>query len=254
MLKFLLISARPGAAQQAAEYRDFLVNSGLRPWELDHVWLDSEHAKLPDLSPYAGIFIGGSPFNVTTARPTAAQLHIEQELLGPAQSDIPSLYVCFGNSLLTTHFGGLVAQAYQEDAGQTWVELTSAGRKDPLLSNLPLRFTSLTGHTESVLRLPETAELLATGPTCPVQMFRLGNSTWSCQFHADMDVAAMHVRMGFYRNNGYFDPLEFEQVASKVAKVQTKYANQILRNFVSWCTKMASGNVGASKSLLLAAK
>lgn len=240
MPKFLLVSARPGAAQQRAEYRDFLVNTGLRPWELDHVSIDSANAMLEMKRNYDGVLLGGSPFNVTAPSPTDVQKHVEKQVLLPALAEIPAFYVCFGNSLLTTAFGGEVQKKFGEQAGGTWIELTTAGRKDPLLCNLPARFTSLTGHTESVIRMPAGAELLATGPTCPVQMFRLNESTWSCQFHADMDTAAMLQRMEFYRNNGYFAPEEFEAVANHVRQVETKYANQILRNFVRYCARLES--------------
>lgn len=251
MSKFLLVSARPGRAQQAAEYRDFLVNTGLRSWELDHVVLDSRTATLGDFSGYDGVLLGGSPMNVTTERPTDEQLHIEQELLAPATSDVPAFYVCFGNSLLTKYHGGQVQQAYSEEAGPTWVELTATGRQDPLLAGLPARFTSLTGHTESVTTLAHDAELLASGPTCPVQMFRLPGNTWSCQFHADMDIEAMLIRMEFYRTNGYFNPLEFEVVANRVSQVNTRYSNQILQNFVRYCRRKATAE---TEQLLLSAE
>ncbi|AKK03182.1 glutamine amidotransferase [Corynebacterium epidermidicanis] len=240
MQKFLLVSARPGAAQQAAEYRDFLVNTGLNRAQLDHVCLDSETSMMPELDNYAGILLGGSPFNVTTENPSDVQLHVESELLKAAKSATPALFVCFGNSLLGKHCGGRVEKKFAEEAGITWVELTSAARQDPLLRGLPLRFSSLTGHTESVVELPTGATLLATGPSCPVQMFRLSDDVWSCQFHADMDIEAMLIRMEFYRDNGYFDPEEFEAVAAAVRLVETRFANQILQNFVTYCRQRSS--------------
>lgn len=81
------------------------------------------------------------------------------------------------------------------------VRLTSGASEDVLARHLPQEFTSLTGHTEAVedLAASDSSEvtILADGPTCPVQLIRVGNSTWASQFHAEMDAVAMKKRMDF---------------------------------------------------------
>lgn len=235
MVKFALVSARHGSDVLASEYRDFLQSSGLAPEELDHIVLDSAEATVGDISSYAGIFVGGSPFNVADDEFSAEQEHVQQELLSLADRPIPMMFVCFGSSLLTYGRGGIVSRSHPESAGLTTVQLTPEGREDDLLAGCPDEFIALTGHTESVDKLPERAVLLATGPTCPVQMFRLDSTTWACQFHAEMDSAGMIARMGFYRTHGYFDPEEFDAIAQRITGADTSHAQRVLRNFVELC-------------------
>lgn len=233
MSKFLLVSARHGSDVLASEYRDFLVASGLQTDELDQVVLDSEIAVIGDLSTYQGVFLGGSPFNVTEPQYSPEQIHVQQELLALAKLKIPTMYVCFGASLLASNYGGAVGRTHAESAGPSEVILTSEGRKEPLLQGIPDRFVSLTGHTENVVELPDGATLLASGPTCPIQMYRLGETTWACQFHAEMDPQAMEARMRFYMDYGYFDRAEFDAIVQQIYQLDTSAANQILRNFVA---------------------
>lgn len=236
MSKFVLISARSGADVLASEYRDFLTSSGLQPDRLDHVVLDSVDAELGDLSRYRGIFIGGSPFNVLDPDYSPAQTHIHRLLLEVAQLPQPKLFVCFGSSLLAQAYGGKVSHAHGEEAGPTTIELIPDAANDPLLRQVKSEFEALTGHTESVDKLPSGAVLLASGPTCPVQMYRLGESTWACQFHAEMDPQGMESRMGFYRDKGYFDPAEFDAIVSRIRGMDTSQPRQIMRNFVALCS------------------
>lgn len=236
MSKFLLVSIRHGAEVLAAEYRDFLVSSGLRPTELDQVVLDSETARIGDVSQYAGVFLGGSPFNVTDAQPTAEQLWVQQEALTMVDADIPAFYACFGSSLLTHFRGGVVGDRYSETAGSSVVELTQEGTMDPLLQGVPSRFNALTGHAESVEELATGAKLLATGPTCPVQMFRINDTTWATQFHPELDAQGLATRMQEYLHNGYFAPEEYDEIVAHISSVDVAPVRQIMRNFVSYAT------------------
>lgn len=240
MFKFLLVSARSGEDILGSEYRDFLMATKLNRSQLDHVVLDSLTARRPDVSGYQGIFIGGSPFNISDAHYSDVQVYVHQQLLSLLDRSIPKMFVCFGSSLLSHSLGGSVSRAFAEDAGPTIVELTGAGRTDPLLRGLPQRFEALTGHTENVEKLPAKATLLATGPTCPAQMYRLPGETWACQFHAEMDPLGMENRMRFYLDYGYFDPAEFDRIVERIHRMDTRYANRILANFVAYCAAKSS--------------
>ncbi|QGU02049.1 GMP synthase [glutamine-hydrolyzing] [Corynebacterium kalinowskii] len=234
MSKFVLVAARKGKEILDSEYRDFIKSTGLLPTQLDHVVLDSESAEVGDLSSYDGIFVGGSPFNVMDENYAPEQSHVQAQLMTLLHLPVPKMFVCFGQSLLTFELGGVVGSSYSEPAGSTVVELTEAAQADPLLQGLPRQFEALTGHTESVEKLPEGAVLLATGPTCPVQMFRLGEDTWACQFHAEMDAQGLEARMLYYLNKGYFDPAEFDNIMSRVKQVDTSDVKRILHNFVAF--------------------
>ncbi|MDO4910679.1 MAG: glutamine amidotransferase [Corynebacterium sp.] len=232
-MTFLLVSPRSGAEILAAEHRDFLVATGLD--ELDQAILDTADATLPDLSGYEGVFIGGSPFNMTSEHYDEWQTHVHQILGELVDSPMNTMFVCFGAGFTTAYKGGTVSRSHPEASGPTTVHLTEAGLHDPLTRNLPNYFTALTGHTENIETPAPSARVLATSPTCPVQIIRVNQSTWACQFHAEMDAIAMKNRMDFYFDYGYFSPEDYESIVKKLPSIDTSGAAQFLRNFVEFC-------------------
>ena len=56
------------------------------------------------------------------------------------------------------------------------------------------------------------AVLLATSATCPVQMFRVGRRVYATQFHPELDLTRLTVRIRVYRTHGYFPPDEADAV------------------------------------------
>ncbi|MGP6173157.1 glutamine amidotransferase [Corynebacterium sp. A21] len=243
MVSVLLVSPRQGAAVAAAEYRDVLKASGLRPEELTQRMLDSEVSRIGDLSSFDGVIVGGSSLNVTDFDYGDWQRRVHEELTWLAKAPIPTLLVCYGASFLTYATGGKVGRSHSEPSGPTVVELTEAGRHDPLTANLPERFTSLTGHTENIEEIGRGMTVLATGPSCPVQMVRTNEWTWACQFHADMDAAAMKDRMDFYFNYGYFSPADYDHIIAGLPSVDTTWSHQVLRNFVGYCALKSAAPV-----------
>ena len=76
---------------------------------------------------------------------------------------------------------------------------------------------------------------MAYGDACPIQIFRIGETQWATQFHAEMDASGLRQRMEFYRNYGYFGVDEFTSIVNATAKVDVSPARQILANFVDFC-------------------
>ncbi|MDO4908505.1 MAG: glutamine amidotransferase [Corynebacterium sp.] len=237
-MTFLLVSPRSGAEILAAEHRDFLVATGLD--HLDQAVLDTADATLPDLSQYSGIFIGGSPFNMTSEQYSDWQLHVHRILGELIDAPLKVMFVCFGAGFATVYKGGQVARTHPESSGPTTVDLTEAGLHDPLTRTLPNHFTALTGHTENIEVPAQGSRVLATSPTCPVQILRVNETTWACQFHAEMDAIAMKNRMDFYFDYGYFAPEEYENIVKKLPSIDTRWAAQLLRNFIALCESDAA--------------
>lgn len=231
----LLISPRQGAEVAAAEYRDFCVAAGLREGELEQRMLDHADSSLGDLRGFDGVFVGGSSLNVTNPSYSPWQQQVHAELKALIDSPIPTFLVCYGNTLVAGLYGGEVGRTHPEDSGETIVELTEYGRKDPLTQGFPQRFSSLTGHTENVISPAPGSQVLATGPRCPIQMVRANASTWACQFHADMDAHAMKTRMDFYRDYGYFAASDYERIIAELPSIDTTWSNRLLANFVAYC-------------------
>lgn len=112
------------------------------------------------------------------------------------------------------------------------IELTTEGKRDPLLEGVPDQFRALVGHKEACEHVPAQAVLLATSTTCPVQMFRVGENVYATQFHPEADVAAFKLRINTYKDHGYFPPSQAEELIRAVESEQIIHPHQILANFV----------------------
>jgi GMP synthase (glutamine-hydrolysing) len=128
-------------------------------------------------------------------------MHIDQEeqhpWLRPEQewirslldAEVPTLGVCLGAELLAHAAGWEVTRLPRSEIGWHEVELTEAGREDPLLSATPPRFPAFQWHSYAA-DPPEHATLLAVGRGC-AQAYRVGERAWGIQFHAEVDTATI---------------------------------------------------------------
>jgi GMP synthase (glutamine-hydrolysing) len=103
-----------------------------------------------------------------------------------AARSAPALGICLGAQLAAAALGG---RAYPgpagEELGWTKVELTAAGRADPVTGALREPAELFEWHHDT-LDPPPGATLLAGGAVYPTQAFRLG-SVVAVQFHPEVD-------------------------------------------------------------------
>lgn len=236
MVNILLASPRSGSEIAAAEYLDVLKATGLSKDQLTQRMLDDETKSVGNTDEFQGVIVGGSPLLVTSDEYSAWQHRVHQELGALLESPKPTFFLCFGNTLLAHLTGGEINREYAEVTGPTVVQLTEAGKSDRLTRGLPDEFLALTGHTENAVTVGRSAQLLATGPSCPVQIVRANETSWACQFHAEMDAAAMQTRMDYYFDYGYFAPAEYDSIIKEINRHDFSLAHQVLRNFVDICT------------------
>ena len=100
-----------------------------------------------------------------------------------------------------------------------------------LLAGFPEQIDVLLGHKEAVDTTPDGAVLLMTGRVCPIQMFRVGKNVYATQFHPEADADEFTLRIDTYRNHGYFQPHEADELKKRVSLKPTPYAQKILRRF-----------------------
>jgi GMP synthase (glutamine-hydrolysing) len=107
-------------------------------------------------------------------------------LADAAARSAPALGICLGAQLAAAALGG---RAYPgpagEEIGWTKVELTDAGRADPVLGALHEPAELFEWHHDT-FDPPPGATLLAGGAVYPSQAFRLG-SVVAVQFHPEVD-------------------------------------------------------------------
>lgn len=204
-----MLSARPEGEAATAEYASFLRCTGLTGDRLHLLRLDATPGARPDLSGYAGVFLGGSPFTVSTPpeRKSALQRRVEADIAALLDEivprDLPFFGACFGVGTVGAHQGGLVDSTYAEQVAAVPVTLTDAGMADPVLAGLPEVFDAYVSHKEACTELPRGAVLLATSAACPVQAYRLGSNVYVTQFHPELDLPALLARCRVYLGHGY---------------------------------------------------
>lgn len=238
MRPFLLLASRAEDAAADDELAAVLRYGGLEPDRLRRVRMEAGPLPPIDLDDYAGVLMGGSPFNSSDpedAKPPT-QRRVEAELRPLLDQivdrDVPFLGSCYGVGTLGVHQGAVIDSRYAEPVGAVPVTLTDAGAADPLLAGLPRTFQAFVGHKEACAEPPPQATLLASSPTCPVQMFRLRRHLYATQFHPELDAQGILTRIEVYRHAGYFPPHEADQVAARIRGADVTWPHLLLRNFV----------------------
>lgn len=235
---FVLLATRAEDRPADEEYELFLRYSGLPPERLRRVRLEREAMPSIDLDEVAGILVGGSPFNASdpVAKKSAVQLRVEAEMAALVDEvvarDVPFLGACYGVGTLGTHLDATIDGTFAEPISVVEVTLTSEGRIDPLAAGLPDTFSAFVGHKEAITTLPAHAVLLASSPTCPVQMFRVGRNVYATQFHPELDLDGIVTRIHAYAGYGYFAPAELEATLAAVSRAPVTAPSRLLRTFV----------------------
>ncbi len=237
MKPFLLLSTRAEDLAADEEYAAFLACTKLPEERLHRFRLEA--APLPPLrlDDWAGIFIGGGPFNSSDPEESKSpvQRRVERELAGLLDEvvarDFPFFGACYGVGTLGVHQGGVVDRHYSEPISAVQISLTPDGLADPVLDGVPERFDAFVGHKEACRVLPPSAVLLASSPGCPVQMFRVGRNVYATQFHPELDVPGLVTRVRVYQHAGYFEPTEMNDLIARLTPAVVTEPGRILANF-----------------------
>ena len=235
----LILQLRPEDGAADSEYASILKHGGLRAGDTRRMRIEKDG--IPgdlDIDDYTAIIVGGSPFDISTPedKKSAIQKKIEagfrRLLKQVVERDFPFLGACSGNGLLGSYLGANISRKHGEAVGCVTLDITDDGRQDPLLAGFPAQIDVLLGHKEAADTTPEGATLLITGRDCPVQMFRVGENVYATQFHPEADAAELMLRIDAYRNHGYFEPHQAEELMERVRGKSVPYAHEILRRFV----------------------
>jgi len=234
-----LLASRAEDEAAEDEYTAFLRMSGLTSEQLHRVRMEAQPLPTLHLDDYAGIIVGGGPFNSSDPSETksSVQHRVEKELGSLLDEivarDFPFLGACYGIGTLGVHQGGTIDSTYAEPIGAVRVALTEAGLADPLLAGMPMEFDAFVGHKEACRVLPRTAVLLARSPLCPVQMFRIKTNLYATQFHPELDLAGIITRVRVYQHAGYFPPEELEDLVDVLNVSAVTEPWRMLANFVA---------------------
>ena len=245
---FLLLSSRPQDDVVAHERAAVARHAGLAPEDVVQIRMERGLFTPLDLARYSGVLLGGSPYNMSDPESdkTEIQHRVERELgevlSQVVEEDIPFLGLCYGVGALGHLIGCPIDTTFAEPVSAVTVDLTPAGRDDPILAGVPDSFSAFTGHKEACATAPAGATLLATSATCPVQMFRIGRNVYATQFHPELDIEGITLRIQAYRHFGYFPPEQAEAVIATARRADVGQAHTILRTFARRYAEPSSGH------------
>ncbi len=222
-VRVLLIQARNTRGIERQEQECFLERCRLRREQLATINVVREPVAPEALDGFDALMIGGA--GEYSALDTPAWMPPLLETLRAAvRRHLPTFGSCWGHQLLARAFGGrVVHDPDRAELGSGEVELTAAGRTDPLFSRFPRRFTVNMGHHDRVAELPPNAVELAFNASQRNQAFRLaGRPVYGTQFHSELDAARERERLVAYRSYYKADlptEAEFQRVLDDLKEV-----------------------------------
>jgi GMP synthase (glutamine-hydrolysing) len=165
-----------------------------------HVWMRSEHGGPPrDPGDYDAVLVFGGAMHADQEE-EHPWLREEKALLADLLAGgLPLMGVCLGAQLLAEAAGAPARRASRPEIGWHDVEVTGEGENDPLLAPLAPRFEAFQWHSYEC-PLPPGATALASSDVC-LQAYRVGDSAWGIQFHAEVTRADAGAWIDDYRSD-----------------------------------------------------
>jgi GMP synthase (glutamine-hydrolysing) len=175
------------ACEPPGAYEDVMRERGAR---LHRVELD-EGEPLPDWRDFDGMVVMGGPMSACDDADHPWLVAERRCIRDAVRAGLPFFGACLGSQLLAASLGARVYTGATPEVGVLDVELTDAGRDDPVLGELPNSFPTLQWHSDS-FELPAGAVRLASSPAYANQAFRVGAAAVAVQFHLEVtsDMAA----------------------------------------------------------------
>ena len=198
--RFLLLQVRepddPMAAHEVLRFRQGL---GLEPDQLRVFDLLQGAPPLSLLESADAVLVGGSgDHSVVRGGPWLAGALGAMETLH--ERSIPTFGSCWGFQALAKALGGRVVTDHAlAEVGVVPLELTDAGRRDPVFSPLGSPFPVVMGHEDIVTDLPPGAVSVASSSTIENEALVFsGKPIYATQFHAELDRDDLVQRIAAY--------------------------------------------------------
>ncbi|SHH33958.1 glutamine amidotransferase [Clostridium grantii] len=140
--------------------------------------------KLPDYQDIDRVIITGAHSMVTDEDSWIE--YLSHWLLGIENRNIPVLGICYGHQLLAQVFNGVTSyHSNGPEIGMTEIKLTNRGEKDKLFQGIESTFYGYVTHSQSAIKLPKEAILLAYNDFEPHQSFKIKGCIYGVQFHPE---------------------------------------------------------------------
>jgi GMP synthase-like glutamine amidotransferase/glyoxylase-like metal-dependent hydrolase (beta-lactamase superfamily II) len=185
---------------------------------------------------YGAVIVLGGPdsANDETAK-MKSELAFIRKLLAKG---IPYLGICLGLQTMVRAAGGQVVKSSVNEIGfrdqeskQYNVQLTDAGRADPLFEGIDSAFNVFQLHGETVI-LTEKMELLAEGRWCRNQVLKAGRNAYGIQCHFEL---TMELLENWIKEDPDLQKLDNEQLKADFRSISRAYSDtgrKIFQNFI----------------------
>ncbi len=140
--------------------------------------------RLPNVTQYDGVIPLGGTMNAEDDAHYPSLGETVSLLRVAARRRIPVLGICLGAQLLARSLGARIWRKSRMEVGYFPVQLTAAGRRDPLFAGFADVLLTFQWH-EDAFDLPPGAALLAMSDRDTAQVFKLG-SCYGVQFHPEV--------------------------------------------------------------------
>jgi len=169
-----------------------------------------------DLSNLDAVISLGGPMNVYEEQKYPFLAEEDVFLKDVIKEGIPLLGICLGAQLVAKASGAAIRKSPVKEVGFTEVLLTDEGSRDALFRGLSKTLNVFQWH-EDTFDLPPGACLLAAGPDCYQQAFRVGRAAYGIQFHLEVT----HVDIGLWARA--YCRLPDEELARKRERLLLEY-------------------------------
>jgi len=208
-LRAVLIQIRDHLLAAEQEQECFRVRCRLDPGQMRVINLiHHPEIRWRDVADADVVMVGGAGgHSVTQTHAFTAPLR--EVVARLVAEDRPFFGSCWGHQFLAQVLGGtVVTDVDRKEVGTFPIAITTEGRRDPLLADLPPTFAVQLGHNDHIADEPPGIRVLASTERSLHQLIRVdGKPVYASQFHSEMNDDDMRARLKMYPV-GYLNPDE----------------------------------------------
>jgi len=184
---------------------------------------------LPAIEECLGVIITGSHTMVT--QEFSWSLNIEEFIRTLFANKVPLLGICYGHQLIAKSLGGAVD--YHDkgmELGCVEIQSSDCAKNDAIFKYLPTTFKAHVIHSQSVIKLPKHAVILASNEYEDTHAFKLDPCTWGVQFHPEFND---YIMKSYIYEASKMKNIQEHDKNSLIENVsETNYANEIIPLFI----------------------
>lgn len=232
MKPILFLQSRPEDDVCDNEFQAVCTLGGIAPERMVRFQMDRDELVEINLDAYAAVIMGGGPANFADDKVLRYEAWLIALVRNIIATDKPFLGMCLGIGTMAMALGVRPSFEFGEPVVAMEISQTDEGARDPLLEGGPSNFHALVGHKEGIGAAPAGAVELARSATC-VQMLRHGQNVYATQFHPELDIDGLAIRVEAYKTHGYFAPDEGRKLVEDARQADIRHGVKVLKNFVA---------------------